>query len=45
MVFVNGYVRTDPRLPTGGIKNSGVGRELGEWGIKAFCNAKTVWIK
>ena len=45
MVFVNGFVKTDPRLPTGGIKRSGVGRELGFAGIRAFTNMKTVWIK
>jgi len=44
-VFVNGLVKSDPRLPFGGIKNSGVGRELSEEGIKAFVNIKTVWIK
>jgi len=45
MVFVNGFVKTDPRLPTGGIKRSGVGRELGFAGIRAFTNIKTVWVK
>lgn len=44
-VFVNGLVKTDPRLPFGGIKNSGFGRELSHYGIKEFCNIKTVWIK
>lgn len=44
-VSINGIVKTDPRLPSGGIKNSGYGRELGPHGIKEFVNAKQVWIK
>jgi succinate-semialdehyde dehydrogenase len=44
-VFINGHTASNPRIPVGGVKNSGYGRELSHFGIREFTNAQSVWVK
>ena len=44
-VFINGFTASNPRIPVGGVKNSGYGRELSHFGVREFTNAQAVWVK
>ena len=44
-MFINGYPATNARIPVGGVKKSGYGRELSHFGLREFTNAQTVWAR